>query len=116
MDSEQYIDKKIRFVWDTLAEIAARQEKADARMDRHEARMDRHEARMKKAEERFEKQHAAINKLILAGMRMIAKDREDMRSLKEQIRRTDQRFDEWLRSRGGRRNGHGPEEGGRKRN
>jgi chromosome segregation ATPase len=114
MDSEQYIDKKMRFVWDTLAEIAARQEKADARMARQEARMDRHEERMRKLDERFDRRIAAINKLILAGMRMITKDREDIRRLELQVKRTDERFDQWLRSRGG-SNGHGGGEG-RKRN
>ncbi|SRR5258706_14756158 len=107
MTSEEYIDRKMRFVWDTLAEITARQDKADARQVRHEEQM-------RKLEERTEKQRVAINKLILTGMRMIDKDREETRALKEQIKRTDQRFDRWLKSISG-SNGQGSN-GGPKRN
>ena len=73
------------------------------RMEQFEQRMTRSEERMTRSEEKFDRQIAGINKLIVHGMKMIAKQSQEMSALKAEQKA----FLAWWRRGDGNGNGNG---------
>lgn len=118
---EREFQKQYERLWASFKQAEKRTEQTEAsfnrRMDRAEKRMDRAEKRMEQFDRRMElvekrgeladKRIEATRKLVEAGMKILIRDRAEIRALGK-------RMDAYLRSAGNGRNGgngHGPERG-----
>jgi uncharacterized protein (DUF2164 family) len=117
------IERTMQFIVDTLADVAVRQQVAEARAKRAEQRMDRADERMDK----LERQMKGIQNLVRYGMKMMVDIQkvqkrtdqkmgdlaQEMAELAESQKNTDRRFKAWLESM--KSNGHKGSNGNRKK-
>ncbi len=106
----------MQFIVETLADVAVRQQRAEARAPRADARLEKIERQMKGLQTLVK---TGMNILIAHGRSMKNIDvkiaaltdaqiraQHEMRELRESMKRTDEKFDRWLDSMNRGSNGH----------